>query len=269
MGTATITGGTCVIGGDIKVGNLDDPSNPSTGQMNIAGTLVEAGDLIIFDGNLHLGDGGTLVINRNRETRIHEYVASGLITSECDVIDVSYDAAANRTTVTCSVSLEVLTPNGGESWIAGTVEDITWTVDPTISRIYLDYSVNDSNNWIVIDPNTENDGQYTWTLPSITSDQCLVRVSDADDPNLPLNPTVLDISDDTFTIFECQISSPADLDDDCYVSSLDLVAMATVWLLNDPNTDIAPQPAGDGIVNFKDYNVLAQDWLLSGNPYNP
>lgn len=269
MGTATITGGTCVIGGDIKVGNLDDPNNPSTGQMNIAGTLVEAGDLIIFDGNLHLGEGGTLVINRNRETRIHEYITAELMTSDCDAIDVSYDAVANQTTVACTVPLEVLTPNGGESWIAGTVEDIAWTVDPTISRIYLDYSLTDTNDWIVIDPNTGNDGQYTWTLPEITSDQCIVRVSDADDPNLPSNPTVYDVSDDTFTIFECQITSPADLDDDCYVSSLDLVAMATVWLLNDPNTDIAPQPAGDGIVNFKDYNVLAQDWLLSGNPYDP
>ena len=269
MGTATITGGTCVIGGDIKVGNLDDPNNPSTGQMNIAGTLVEAGDLFIFDGNLHLGEGGTLVINRNRETRIHGYIAAGLITSECDVIDVSYDSNTNQTTVTCSVSLEVLTPNGGESWIAGTVEDITWTVDPTISRIHLVYSVNDPNNWIVIDPNTENDGQYAWTLPAITSDQCIVRVSDANDPNLPSNPTVHDASDDGFTIYECLLDSPADLDDDCYVNSSDLVAMAVVWLQNDPDADIAPLPTGDGIVNFKDFSLLAQDWLLSGNPYDP
>jgi hypothetical protein len=267
-GTATITGGTFIIGGAIKIGSTDG-TNISTGQMNISGTVVETGDLTIVDGNLHLGEGGTLIINRNRETRIHEYITAELMTSDCDAIDVSYDAVINQTTVACTVPLEVLTPNGGESWITGTVEDIAWTVDPTISRIYLDYSPTDTNDWIVIDPNTGNDGQYTWTLPEITSDQCIVRVSDADDPNLPSNPAVYDVSDDTFTIFECQITSPADLDDDCYVSSLDLAAMAVVWLGNDPNIDIAPEPTGDGIVNFEDFNMLAHDWLLSGNPYNP
>jgi hypothetical protein len=35
--------------------------------------------------------------------------------------------------------------------------------------------------------------------------------------------------------------------------------MAVAWLTNDATADIEP-PGGDGIVDFKDFAVLAENW---------
>ncbi len=40
----------------------------------------------------------------------------------------------------------------------------------------------------------------------------------------------------------------------------DLSILAGYWLTSEPFADIAPQPAGDGIVNFLDFALLANSW---------
>ncbi|MHC4623387.1 MAG: right-handed parallel beta-helix repeat-containing protein, partial [Planctomycetota bacterium] len=47
--------------------------------------------------------------------------------------------------------------------------------------------------------------------------------------------------------------SPADFDD--------LALLCEHWLEYEPSLDIAPPPAGDGIINFLDYAVLADLWV--------
>jgi hypothetical protein len=61
---------------------------------------------------------------------------------------------------------------------------------------------------------------------------------------------------------ECTGSIAGDLDGDCKVNLDDLLVLASAWLQNAPSVDIAP-PGGDGIVNFLDFAVLAQNWLIS------
>jgi hypothetical protein len=36
---------------------------------------------------------------------------------------------------------------------------------------------------------------------------------------------------------------------------------STSWLEYDPVLDIAPKPAGDGIINFLDFAIFANCWL--------
>ncbi len=143
--------------------------------------------------------------------------------------------------------IHLLNPDGIEVMMAGTVYDITWQAVDNIENVSLEYSDADGLAWAVIDPNTPNDGEYNWTVPDVTSEKCLVRVSDAIDPN------VFDVSDDVFTIYVCQFDSPADLNNDCKADMPDLGIMSVGW---------------SGVYDFNDLTILADDWLRNGNPFD-
>jgi hypothetical protein len=54
---------------------------------------------------------------------------------------------------------------------------------------------------------------------------------------------------------------PGDLDADGDVDFFDFAVLAGCWRQNNLLADIAPAPAGDGIVDIKDLAVLCDDWL--------
>lgn len=101
--------------------------------------------------------------------------------------------------------MSVLSPNGGETWEVGSVHDINWSLDGTISSIKIEYSADDGGNWVQVTADTMNDGVYAWTVPDATSSSCLIRVSDSDgDPS--------DVSDTPFSIISSTaeaVSSPS------------------------------------------------------------
>jgi len=127
--------------------------------------------------------------------------------------------------VVLNITPRLLSPNGGEELIAGQTETISWEAIDLIDNVAIEYS--DANgidgSWEVIDANTPNDGEYQWLVPLVTSNQCLVRISDATDPN------VYDTSDDVFTIFRC-LHPIGDINYDCFVDLSDLALMAINWL---------------------------------------
>jgi hypothetical protein len=53
----------------------------------------------------------------------------------------------------------------------------------------------------------------------------------------------------------------ADFDGDCDVDFDDFSLLAGAWRQNNPLLDVAPPPAGDGIVNIYDLDILCKDWL--------
>jgi len=128
-------------------------------------------------------------------------------------------------------SLTLLTPNGGEEWIAGSVGQIAWETEGTVDDVFIEYSVDNGASWVGVDT-VNNTGSYPWSVPQENSQQSLVRVSNAS------NPTVNDASDSVFTIYTC-----AD------------------WLTADLN--------GNCTVNWEDFAVFAEQWLRCGNPFDP
>lgn len=143
-------------------------------------------------------------------------------------------ADGTRFTAEITRALGLLVPNGGEMWVAGTTQNIEWEscAEANIPEVKIEYSDSNGQAWDLIDANTANDGEYEWLVPDVTSPNCLVRISDANDAN------VYDTSDDVFTIFECLGPVPGDLNEDCYV-------------------------------NFFDIAIVAQHWLHTGNPLDP
>lgn len=77
-----------------------------------------------------------------------------------------------------SSSLHILNPNGGENFISGNNETILWTHQGSINQVNLSYSIDSGSTYIPIASNEINDGNYTWTLPNISSTNCLVRIED-------------------------------------------------------------------------------------------
>jgi len=113
----------------------------------------------------------------------------------------SRDAAGNLAMsgdfafTTGSVSqLTVRSPNGGEWWIAGANQQITWSGPGTIANVKLEFSRDAGAVWRTIVASTPNTGAYSWPAPDTVSNTCLIRVSDA------ANASVADVSNQTFFI---------------------------------------------------------------------
>jgi len=123
------------------------------------------------------------------------------------------------------VVLTLLAPNGGEMFRAGDVCPVSWQSSGPLEEVKIEFSSNAGGQWVTLDPNTANDGQWLWQpLPDIDSAQCRLRISD------PLNPATRDLSDDNFIIFQCLATLTADLNGDCRVDLADLVLFAGQWL---------------------------------------
>ncbi|MBN8696909.1 MAG: T9SS type A sorting domain-containing protein, partial [Bacteroidetes bacterium] len=104
-----------------------------------------------------------------------------------------YDQSDAVFTVTQPVT--IIQPNFGGTMVSGSTYNISWSSDG-ISNIYnIYYSTNGGSTWntIIIGYNTSTN-IYPWTVPAISSTNCLIKVVDN------LNSCKEDISDLPFTI---------------------------------------------------------------------
>ncbi|QSQ17781.1 lamin tail domain-containing protein [Myxococcus landrumensis] len=91
-------------------------------------------------------------------------------------------------------TVKVTSPNGGESWTAGSARTITWT-SSNVASVKVDYTLNGGSTWTVLSASTPaSTGSLAWTLPSTQSTQAWVRVTDT------TSATVTDTSDAAFSI---------------------------------------------------------------------
>jgi hypothetical protein len=98
----------------------------------------------------------------------------------------------NWGTVSTTPSVTVSAPNGGESWQAGTSQNITWS-SANVSTVKLEYSL-DGTTWTTISASTPaSPATFAWTVPNTPSTTARVRVSD-------VSSTATDQSDGTFSI---------------------------------------------------------------------
>jgi hypothetical protein len=93
--------------------------------------------------------------------------------------------------------LHVYSPNGGESWVAGSTYTITWmSVSPVGDNVKIDLLFEGGTVYAPVIGSTPNTGSFTWLIPtgqSLESDYCRIRVS-------TLDGSIYDVSDTYFTI---------------------------------------------------------------------
>ena len=114
-----------------------------------------------------------------------------------DASNASMNDVSDATfTITAGPTITLTAPNGGETWLAGTVNQITWTRQG-VTLVKIEYSTDNGSVWLEVIASTPAAiGSYNWTIPNTPSTQCLVRISAVN------NAAVNDVSDNTFTIEE-------------------------------------------------------------------
>lgn len=90
-------------------------------------------------------------------------------------------------------AINLTSPNGGESWIANTNHNITWT-SQNVPFVNLEYSIDSGLTWLSIANNITNTGNYNWQVPLPASTHCFVKVVSTN------TPTVFDASNAQFEI---------------------------------------------------------------------
>jgi hypothetical protein len=76
-------------------------------------------------------------------------------------------------------SLTVTSPNGGEIWSAGSLQNISWTTTGPVGNLKVEYSSDGGASYTVITDSIPNTGTYSWTVPFMLSSKYLVRISEA------------------------------------------------------------------------------------------
>lgn len=90
-------------------------------------------------------------------------------------------------------SITVTAPNGGETFYIGAVQPIRWNSVNVSGQVTVELSRDGGANWQTLAEAIADTGRYDWTVGGPESDNCLVRVTDADgDPG--------DVSDAAFTV---------------------------------------------------------------------
>ena len=90
---------------------------------------------------------------------------------------------------------ELIQPNGGESLNPDMQYPIKWNSEAN-AQIRLEYSINEGDEWLPVMDHavSANSLVYSWLVPNVTSDDCLVRILDEE------TGYELDRSDDVFSI---------------------------------------------------------------------
>ena len=113
-------------------------------------------------------------------------------------------------------------PTAGEQLAGGGIYTIGWESTPDVCDVKIELSHDGGSGWSTVDT-VPNDHRYDWTIPMATSDNCVVRVSDAADAN------TVNLSG-AFTINSCVEALTADTSGDCFVNFVDFNTFAFQWL---------------------------------------
>ena len=95
-------------------------------------------------------------------------------------------------------NVTVIYPNGGEVFAGGSTQSVSWSTDNTDGdpiSVTLEYSLNNGLNYTTIASGLPGIGTYPWTVPSVNTNQALVRAFANDGTSI-----ATDTSDNTFTI---------------------------------------------------------------------
>ena len=103
-------------------------------------------------------------------------------------------------------AVTLLSPSGGETWVAGSEQELQWTAGGGTGElnVSLAYSTAGPDGPRTgISDNETNDGSFNWTVPDVPSANCFVRVIVADGFSPP--KAAADMNEAPFTIKEAPV----------------------------------------------------------------
>ena len=72
--------------------------------------------------------------------------------------------------------LDVIYPNGGETFYTGDTKTITWSPLGIVDSVKVDYTTNNGSSWTQITKKA-NTGSHSWTVPNSPSSQCKIKLT--------------------------------------------------------------------------------------------
>jgi hypothetical protein len=130
----------------------------------------------------------------NHTWQLPEIESDSVLVRIYDVSDSTVADASDGVFRIAAAFLMLTSPNGGETWLSGSEQVITWISVGEIDSVKIEYSLNQGDEWIPLAVRASNSGSYSWKLPETESQAALVYISDAADDS----PS--DVSDGVFTI---------------------------------------------------------------------
>ena len=148
-------------------------------------------------------------------------------------------------------SINVTRPSTSNSWETDTSEYINWTSTGFISNVMIELYNNDAFV-MEITPNTLNDGDYLWAIPSGLggSDQYQIKITDVSDPSVYNFSEYFEIFSFTITITNPDASSSWETDTSEYINwtSTGPISNVMIELYNNDVfvMEITPNTVNDG-----------------------
>ncbi len=182
------------------------------------------------------------------------------------VVGSSHPSVGDTSDANFSISnaaIRVLVPNGGETWLIGTVDTIKWFSAGISGNVTIELNrTYPTGAWQILFSNITNDGVERWPVGGVTTTQARVRISST------AQPTIQDISNDNFTITNPYIMVREPNGSEVWTEN---ETQTFVWLGAGVNGSVTIELTRDyssGIwetlfasVPFTNY---AQDWVVTG-----
>jgi|GEM_PF-1069831 len=73
--------------------------------------------------------------------------------------------------------IQLVSPNGGENWLPGSVQDIRWQSKGNVASVKIEISYDGGRTYATIGDSIVNKGLYSWYAENGPSMNCLVRIS--------------------------------------------------------------------------------------------
>jgi len=135
--------------------------------------------------SLKEGESIILEVLYNAESDEYNFSHFSLITNICPLS--IYAIGGDRKIRPIKPTLKLTRPNGGEKYIVGSDEMITWEGIAEDKEVKLEYSSDNGLRWNMLSENAKA-LEFQWiNIPKPTSQNCLVRVSEIDEFNQPGN----------------------------------------------------------------------------------
>jgi formylglycine-generating enzyme required for sulfatase activity/uncharacterized protein YegL len=123
---------------------------------------IKAGDSVVFTVSFVPADSGYVFCK---------------FTFETDLCPVKYYASGGWPGHKAKINtLKLMTPNGGEKFVAGKYTEITWEGVLPDEKVLITYSINNGTKWDTIIKDATG-LSYKWKIPKTPSNQCLARVT--------------------------------------------------------------------------------------------
>ncbi|MBU1720595.1 MAG: T9SS type A sorting domain-containing protein, partial [Bacteroidetes bacterium] len=191
-----------------------------------------------------------VVYNQNITTNTYTWNVPSVVSTNC-LIRVTDNVNTCKTDQSEQVfaigatapQIAITAPNGGETLNSCATTNITWTASAVSDNYDIFYSTNAGSSWTVIVSNTNIPSKsYTWTIPNVTSSNCLVKVRDSGSQN------IYDVSNAIFSIQGAQAIAGAD-EEICNGSSVQLNASGGATYNWTPTNNLSNPAISNPIAN--------------------